>query len=598
MKDGEARARVLKSFTDANVWHDDFITNIERRYKAYRGVLDRRSEAASWTSKLHPAYAYQVIETIVSNLIEDRLSFEVRPRVRVVNEQEAQRAILGAKALKLLLDYENELDYLDEKQRAFSLQASIVGISPGKVYWDYHVDKNGKAVRDDPCFKVIDARDFFWDESGTSIEDCRWVMHRVWETPENLRAMGKAGVYKNVDQVDINEDSIPQETVAFSHYETDLYTKNRKKGLVEVLEYWTDDSVISIADRSVLIRNSPNPFDHGQKPFVAASTMPQPFQMGGMSDVELIAHLQEAAWTMLNQRIDNVKLLNNNIIVMRSDVDDPDDYEFGPGERWLVDDIQQITTLQQSEAPATVSLEAERIIKGDMLDISGGSGMATQALPDTGTATSQSIAQTVAQRRSQMKKQEMMYAWKRIIQMKASLLQQFVDDTRLVPIIGRDGVEAFHEVTKDMIAGIDPIITITPVSESLLREQRRAEKNSMFQLAVQAAPLMQASGTPFNMEKFAEDWLDAYDTPDPQSYFRAEPPQQMAPQGQPPQQGGQNPQGSAPLAANSIPPIAPQAGVTNPSLSAGSMSPSSPASISPVAAIQQLMASRGAGRSG
>lgn len=592
LSDGDAKALALKGFTSATVsWHDDFITNIERRYKSYRGVLERRAEAASWNSKLHPAYAYQVIETIVSNLIEEQLAFDVWPRVRIVNEQEAQKAILGAKAMKLLLDYENELDYLDEKQRAFSLQASIVGISPGKVYWDYHVDKHGVAVRDDPCFQVIDARDFFWDESGTSVENCRWVIHRCWESPENLRAMAKAGVYKNVDN--IGTDGAIEDRITASSYEDQLLHRNRTKGLVEVLEYWTDDRVIAIADRTVLLRNDPNPFDHGQKPFVAASTMPQPFQMGGMSDVELISHLQDASWTLLNQRMDSLKLLNNAIIVMRSDVDDPDDYEFGPGERWLVDDIQQVTTLEQNEAPATISLEAERIIKGDMLDISGGSGMATQANEDTGTATSQSIAQTVAQRRSQMKKQQMMYAWKRVIQMKASLLQQFVTDDRLVPIIGRDGVEAFHQIPADVLRGVNPIISMEPMSESLMRQEKRAEALALFTNLGQAAPGFMALGLQLHPDKIIDNLLTAYDIPDPSSYYTVKPPE--APQQQEAPPGGQ---GSAPTAQNAIPPVSPQGGITNPSLSAGSLSPSSPTSLSPVAAIQQLMASRGAGRSG
>lgn len=494
--------------------------------------------------------------------------------------------------MKLLLDYENELDYLDEKQRAFSLQASIVGISPGKVYWDYHVDKHGIAVRDDPCFQVIDARDFFWDESGTSIENCRWVIHRCWESPENLRAMAKAGVYKNVDTIASSDDAI-QDRITVSSYEDQLLKRNRTKGLVEVLEYWTDDRVISIADRTVLLRNDPNPFEHGQKPFVAASTMPQPFQMGGMSDVELIAHLQDAQWTLLNQRMDNVKLLNNAIIVMRSDVDDPDDYEFGPGERWLVDDPQQVTTLQQSEAPASISLEAERIIKGDMLDISGGSGMATQANEDQGTATSQSIAQTVAQRRSQMKKQQMMYAWKRVIQMKASLLQQFVIDDRLVPIIGRDGVEAFHQIPADVLRGVNPIISMTPMSESLMRQERRAEKLALFTNITQAAPGFMALGVKIHPDKILDELLEAYDILDPASFYEVMPPQPA----QGADAGGQNGAGSSPTAENAIPPVSPQAGVTNPALAAGPMSPSSATSISPISAIQSMMAARGAGRS-
>lgn len=626
-----ALARVQKLAGEAAVsWHDDFVSTVEKRYKAYRGVLERRAEAAKWTSKLHPPILFQVIETMTANLIDSGITYRVRPRARPgAPIEERQRMIHGAKAMKALLDYENGLDDLDEKQRPFSLEASIVGISWGKVHWAYqtrlktriqtdhepihdpfgnligyqpverHIEEHS-ILRDGPCFEVCDPRDMFWDESGTSVETCRWVAHRVWATLDDLYAMQKAGVYKNVDEIPYGADQ-EEMRITLSSYEDQLLHRNRTKGLVEVIEFWTDDRVIAVADRSVVIRNDPNPFEHGQKPFVAASTMPQPFQIGGMSDVEVVAHLQDAAWLMLNQRIDNVALLNNSIILMRSDIDDPDDYEFGPGERWLVDDVQQVTTLQMNDAPATISLESEQRIKADIMDITGGMPF-TAGLPDSvenATATGASIYQTVAQKRLAMKKQSLMYAWRKIGRMKAKLLQQFVTEEKLIPIIGPAGAHDFMAISPSYLQG-EFDIDIEPVAESFMRQERRAEKQAMFQAAIQAAPVMAAVGQPLNLKEFANDWLESYDVTDPERFFLEQQQAQGAPgapqQGGGPQQGGQNPMGSAPNAENAIPPLQQSPGVTNPALAAGPMSPSATTSISPVAALQQSLAMRGGGR--
>jgi hypothetical protein len=53
--------------------------------------------------------------------------------------------------------------------------------------------------------------------------------------------------------------------------------------------------------------------------------------------MELIEQLQEILWELMNQRLDNVELINNAIMLIRTDVDDPDAFEHYPGARWPVD---------------------------------------------------------------------------------------------------------------------------------------------------------------------------------------------------------------------------------------------------------------------
>lgn len=631
--DAYALSHVLKDVDEAKVWHDKFAETIEQRHLSYRGILKRNAEAAKWTSKLHPPYLFQVLETITANLIDDELRFQIKPRVHPDSTpDDHQRMLKGAEALEATLEYENELDHLDEKQRPIALEACIIGVAVGKLYWDYRTsvistqkqeteavkdevgnitgyetvwkpDQQKTVLRDGPCFDPVDMRDFFWDESAPSLERARWCAHRVWMTLDELLHMQDLGVYKNISDLSDVEETQRQTTA--NDREDTLLSRNRSKGLYEVIEYWTNDRVVVVADHKVLLRNDPNPFDHGMKPFVEFSTMPQPYQVGGTSDVELTKHLQDAAWLMLNQRIDNVNMLNNNIILMRSDIDDPDDYEFGPGERWLVDDIQQVTTLQMNDAPATISLESEKLIKGDIMDITGGMPF-TSGVPgssENSTATGASIYQTVAQRRLAARKQQLKYSWRRVGQMKTELLQQFITEERLVPIIGRGGAKDFITVLPDTLQGSFDA-TIDPQSDSFMRQEVKAEAGALFQTAIQAAPAAMAAGAPLNVAKFTEYWLEKNGITDPESYMLPPAQQQAgmngmaAPAPQGPQPGaGANLAGSAPNAENAIPPLTQQPGVTNPALAAGPTSPSSAVSISPVAAIQQSLAQTGAGRS-
>ena len=45
-----------------------------------------------------------------------------------------------------------------------------------------------------------------------------------------------------------------------------LRNVDRTKDLVEVLEYWTPERVITVANRNVVLRDRPNPFWHGRLP--------------------------------------------------------------------------------------------------------------------------------------------------------------------------------------------------------------------------------------------------------------------------------------------------------------------------------------------
>jgi len=316
--------------------------------------------------------------------------------------------------------------------------------------------------------------------------------------------------------------------------------------------------------------------------------MPDLFRIPGISEVEVISDLQDMLWTLMNQRLDNLQLLNNAIAIIRSDVDDPDAFEFAPGERWLVDDVNQVKFLETPPITAQLAVQAEAGIKGDLQNISGGmpllSGTDTQI--DNNTATAASIFTSLAQRRLAAKKQNYTWAYNRVGEQWMQLDQQFIREPRAVAIVGPDGGTLIRRVDPAEIQGRYHIVG-EMMDESLNRQERRAEAQAKLQVALQAALPFAQSSTPLNLQAFMDDYLAAYDIQDTSKYYASHNPLPQLQQG-PGSQQAPGPPGTAgppPVAGGPAGVTAPQAVDVN--------APSNAFSQSPVAALQRMAAMAG-----
>lgn len=608
--------RVVKDFDAAKKHHDSFVQFVERMYRAYRGVLEMKSEAAQWTSKLHPAYGLQLVESVVANMIDDRTTFRMKPRPMIDDAARVQEYLQGAQALENIVRYELELARFSQKQRPFALQNSIAGLTVAKIAWDYEEgsclryveqekeirdpdsdevigtypmlveQEHTRIVRDGPSFEVVDVRDFFWPQNAQDVQNAQFIIHRVWMSMDELKALQAEGVFENVDQVKDTRADIA-EWEGHQWREDTLFLTNRKRNMVEVLEWWgPNGQVITVANRRVLLSKKQNPFHHGKRPFVVASSMPQPFNFVGVSDMEVIEPIQRALWTTLNQRMDNVALINNAIILLRDTADDQD-YEFAPGEFWTVEDPTEVQMWQPNPLPAEVSMGSENALKADLNNVTGGLGlMAGQDLQqmDSATATGVSTLTSIAQRRLSARRQQFAYAYEDAGNMVIPLIQQFMQPSALVPVIGAGGAMAFEAVAKSQVQG-HYVCSVTSVSEAMMRQEKRAEAQALMQLAVAVAPLAAAVGQPLNLKQWVDDLLEAFDKDDPERYFSAAPQPQIANAGQPGTPPGQ--QGPAGPSPNGV--TAPQA--------SGITSPSNALSQSPAVMMQRYLATRGGGRS-
>ena len=557
---------VLKHYEEAQKSHGAFVRHYEAGERAYRGVLAVNSDAAKWRHKYHPPYAFNLLETIVGNQVEPGLPMDVKPAPKIgMNSQDAQDLLDQVQSVQDLLRHEYEVDDMDLKQRPFYLTAAIGGRGVLKSYWNYTkgaISRQGVGYReiehpmggtiqvpslteitdegilhDRSTCEVVDPRDFIVHESARTLDPfapggAQYVIHRCWYSFEQLKMLERSGFVSNVDELKESRDFQQNE---YSDRSAEVFQINKRKDLIEVLEFWGfRDGMVQrcyVGNRKVVLRGwEKNPFWHGSYPFICASSMPMPFTTIGMSDIELIAELQEMLWEIANQRFDNTELINNAIYLFRSDIEDPDAFEFYPGARWLVEDPSQVQPLTPPYQLIEATLQTESLLKGDLQNI-------TQAMPfasgtdsatvDQKTATGATIVMNAAQQALASKKFHVQQGLRDEADMRIKNCQQFISDWRLVAITGPKGQKAFRQVSPLQIQG-DFLVELRLVGESQLRQERRAEASTVLQQMQGVFPQSYASGTPIDMQQVILWWMRQWGLEDESNAF-FEPKQQPDP---------------------------------------------------------------------
>ena len=579
---------VLSAIEGVEPNHRQWCEQIERRYRAYRGIAEARQEnTPGWRSKLTTPYILQVVEGMLATILEPKPKWDVQPRPL---PGEPLEEILGrrqsVRVAEAALQTAMDDDAFPLKQRPFVQQDLIAGLTVAKGVWAYEArdmkrlvpveiqvhDDFGTlrdsytsteeedrltVIRDGPSMVVWDVRDFFKPEGAKSIDDARWIICRSWMTYDELEEKARAGFYQNCEE--LKEARNDQATHDFDQREQMLWNQRRNANLIEVLEYWTNDRVITVGGRRVVLDSRPNPFRVKRKPFVAASGLPDAFQFNGISVVESLAQVQEYLWTLQNQRIDALRLVTNVITLIRSDVDDPDSFEFYPGAQWIVEDPSQVDQLAIDPTAAQITLEAESLMKGDLQNMMGGlpfAGGAESVVQGAGgnTATGMSIVTSIAQRMIQARKQHYMWAFCDMGKLFLGMMAQMQREERTISRKGAKGQQLLQVHPLDLQGEFS--VNINVMDESTVRQEKRSEAMALMNLIASVGPAMG-----MDMKPVMRKVLESYGVENVDEYF--------APQ-RPAAAPGGTPQGAAGIQEDMAPPGQPigSQGQTNPELAA------------------------------
>lgn len=630
MEPTEAVSKAVDCVDECEASHSRFERFFNKNERAYRGVLEPRTDAAKWRHRRHPPHCLNLIETLVASTTEQQLKINIRPTPKInLSLEEATQHLQNAESIEYLLRHEQRVDDFEQKQRPLALCAAIGGFGVSKSYWTYFEGPSqAHAVREQPIYdgfgnvlgtvptleqvtknkvldhsttEVVDPRDFIIHEAATNLNPhapggAQWVAHRCYYSFEQLKLWEASGFLKNVDELSETRNQLADKQR--EGRDRMLFNAETRKGLIEVLEYWCFENGqvwrTMIGNRRVELRaKEASPFWHGQYPFVTYSMMPGLFSVRGIGTMEMIAEIQESLWELSNQRFDNIEIINNAIMLIRSDIDDPEAFEYFPGARWQVDSVDQVAPLVPPYQLATITLEAEGLLHGELQNVTAAapftSGTESASVEQT-TATGASIVMNAAQQAMQAKKWYFQFGVGEEAEMRLKNCQQFITEKRLVHVIGHDGAVSFRNLSPYEIQG-EMVAELQPMGESMMRQEKRAEAMQLFQTLAAQAPLFQAMGTPLNLKELTKWALDLWDIQDWERFFSVKQSPDVLAQGAAAGGGGG---GGAPGAPSLPADLLGNLGITAGSaVDASSPSAAGGISGSPVAALQRAGAMGG-----
>lgn len=502
-----------------SLYHEAERNVIQRRdlwhsyYKLYRGYIDEPSYP--WQSTVFVPQTYSTVETIVPRIL-DAIFAEQRP---VGVEPFGAEDVLNAEIIEELLNYQIKRIGLrpfvstikdcvmygtgiikvgwrvDEKvitAKKDDVNQYILTGSPTKT------EKDVVKVYDGPELIPVDLFEFFPDPEAVDIEDARYIIERFYKPRKYLKELEKQGIYKNIDDIPQQGANLKErdERQANINFHNPINNNEMEDNdVIELLELWTDERVITLANKHTIIRNEINPYWDGVKPYVKMVLVPVQNEFYGIGAIEPMQYLQHELNDKRNQRLDNVNMSMNRMWMWNTSYHLPNGtaslisrpHGIIPVEGMVGDDVRR--ALRPLDIPDVTqsSYVEEDIIKRDIQIATGVNDyFAGNSAPDSRlnkTATGISLTLAQAQARFKYSIDLISESFKKIIEKIFARDKQFLPDDYVIRLFGEAGY-VFKEIGIDNLYGsFDFTINI---GNALIPKQ--IEQDQLLQLVQMLAP--------------------------------------------------------------------------------------------------------------
>lgn len=424
-------------------WHErwqnsQFLYNGNRIKRGYIGITDT-----------FVPMAFSTVETLTSGLFGSKPKFNYMPPK---DKPDQKTDILNG-----LLDFYWDKDQWSLKIINTGRNMFKLGTAVDYFYWE----------NDHPCLINVPIRDFFIDPTAISIETARYCGRRYLTTKDELESfeiidfdqepdedgnypMKKK--YKNLDK--IKQGSQGENT---DKQEKDMWygstLTSPETDQIEVIEYWTLDKTISIANRSTVIEDSDNyykakavsngeEYAKGILPFADARDYVDESLFYAKGEIDIIGDQQELLNDITNQNIDSITYTLNQMYTL-----DPkyahliSEIENLPGAVYPVE-ANSLQPIPQRQIPPDAFLERQNI-KNEIRETTASNevvkGVASQG-PGQTTATEINAQIAGAGQRFSLKVTQIEngYFYK-VAKLVFRMVQLYVTEPMMVRILGKDG---------------------------------------------------------------------------------------------------------------------------------------------------------------
>lgn len=472
---------VIKDFNSAweyaqGSWHSRWNNN----YSLYNNTRTKRGYTGI-TDTFVPM-TFSTIETMTSAL------FGAKPKFNYTPPQD--KADQNTDILNGLLDYYWDKDQWNIKVISWGRTFLMLGTSVIYLYWDI----------DHPVMINVPIRDFFIDPMATTLENARYMGRRYLTTKDELKSFevvdleGKQDAdgnyqmkpkYQNIDKINagVKGDNTDKQEKDMFYGST---TSNPEDEQVEVIEYWTCDKVISIANRSVVIEDAENyyktqarkqgdKYPEGIMPFSCLRDYVDESLFYAKGEVDFISEEQELLNDITNQNIDSITFTLNQM------------YTLSPNYAHLLNEIENLPGAVYLAEPGALSPIQQRPIPPDAFNErmnlkneireTTASNEVVKGVSQDSQATATEINAQIAgsgQRLGLKVTQVENEGFHRLAKIVFEMIKLYVTEPTMVRIMGKDGAKWEEFDPKDFQGDYEPRVQLDITIEN--KRQREASE--------------------------------------------------------------------------------------------------------------------------
>lgn len=512
-------SQINKEIEEAQITLDPWKQRIVKYYELYK--LYQNKKHYEGLATIFVPEILRAVETVVGNLYKaitgNNPWFEYQGRTK---DEDA-----SAGAQTQLTMYQMDENGFKSRLMDSLRQMATAGLTVRKVLWDFHqvartrknfVEENRKVdpktgkpesfqkwrkevfldtVKDHWTFEPVDLVGLLLPDITIPYNDMqksRWIAEQYIVDKQWLAERTKKGWTVKVDEKEYlpdtnNPPSSRYRILKDNRMRTSGFTvKSNKRDGIEVFERWgllpakmvydqkglednglepndQIETVMLVLNRLCIVKLEANPFWHNQKPYLFCPYVPQEFEFDGIGIGQIGEKLQEELNDTRNQTMDNKTLILMCMwLKSRSSGIKNADLRVRPLGVIQTNDMNGLQALRPPVLTG-VGVNIEGTIKNDLRESTGApSNLQGIAQAGVGTATESQEINSAALGRLQLTAE--LYGeliLKPLLVMVEYLNYQFYDHTKVIRIIGPQGIQ-FRKLTPESLIGYkDVVINLT-----------------------------------------------------------------------------------------------------------------------------------------
>jgi len=463
-----------KRFKRAKEFRSPFQAKWLRMYKLYRAYQEKENYA--YQTRLMPAIAFEIIETVVSRLATAKRKTRILPR----NKDDVESESIDS--WDDLVNYDFDIIKLKKKLPRWLNSSGIYGNGIAQAVW--RTDENNDY--DDPDFYIQDLWDILPAPETTDLqEDCPWLIKRIVKTKEKIEkeeeARGNNKIYKNLEFVEnkkvedwkkeryeINTKKMGQIAGSSDKEEGEALTeKAEDEKQSELWECWDfeEQKLIVIANEEILIRDDENPYQkvNNGRIFIDLSDHPLNWELWAMGHIEPVETTILEIADLRNQRMDDVILMLDPVIKIRKDAGiSKKDIIFAPGTKWELRRHDDVVIERPPEISA-VGITEDNLMRQE-IERTLALSEYMQGIPKSKQEPAEKIKTLLGQGnlRLGLNASRVADALTQLANILIELNQEFLTEDKCYRIIG-DEVDFKEFKKKDKEVKVDAIVEVEPV---------------------------------------------------------------------------------------------------------------------------------------